>query len=47
MGGVSYRPMTAADSAAVIDLANRIHGDNYLDPDSFQQYLLAGTHADA
>lgn len=47
MGGVSYRPMTAADSAAVIDLANRIHGDNYLDPDSFQQYLVAGSSADA
>jgi ribosomal protein S18 acetylase RimI-like enzyme len=43
MSDVIYRQITAADEAAVIDLANEVHGDNYLTPESFQHYLSAGT----
>ena len=38
MSEVIYRQITAADEAAVIDLANEVHGDNYLSPESFQHY---------
>ncbi len=43
MSDIIYREITAADMAAVIDLANEVHGDNYLNEDSFQQYLAGGT----
>ena len=46
MSDVIYRQITAADEAAVIDLANEVHGDNYLSPESFQHYLSAGTAED-
>lgn len=46
MSDIIYREITAADMAAVIDLANEVHGDNYLNEDSFQQYLIAGTVGD-
>ena len=46
MSDIIYRQITAADSAAVIDLANEVHGDNYLNEDSFQQYLASGTVGD-
>jgi len=35
---ISYRPMTAADHAAVIRLANEVHGDNYLTEESLAEY---------
>ena len=35
MSDIIYREITAADMAAVIDLANEVHGDNYLNEDSF------------
>ncbi|MCC5855721.1 MAG: GNAT family N-acetyltransferase [Idiomarina sp.] len=38
--------MTAADEAAVIALANRVHGDNYLNSESFHDYLERGITAD-
>ncbi|MGM0481732.1 MAG: GNAT family N-acetyltransferase [Pseudomonadota bacterium] len=40
---ITVRPITAADSAAVIDLANRVHGDNYLNQASLQSLLNGGT----
>lgn len=45
-GSVTYREITAADSAAVIDLANRVHGDNYLNDASLQQLLDGGSVGD-
>src|SRR5690606_32566242 len=36
---VTYRQMTAADSAAVIRLANEVHGENYLTEESYHDYL--------
>lgn len=35
---VVYRPLTAADHAAVIHLGNEIHGDNYLSEESLADY---------
>lgn len=43
---VIYRTITAADSAAVIDLANEVHGDNYLNPESLNALLRGGTVGD-
>ena len=43
---IIYREITAADSAAVIDLANEVHGDNYLNADSLQGLLTGGTVGD-
>lgn len=40
------RPITAADSAAVISLANEVHGDNYLNEESLAALLEAGTVGD-
>jgi len=40
------RPITAADSAAVISLANEVHGDNYLNEESLAALLNAGTAGD-
>lgn len=40
---LTVRPITAADSAAVIDLANRVHGDNYLNEASLTALLEGGT----
>lgn len=37
-----FRPMTTADESAVVKLANEVHGDNYLSPDSFQDFLTRG-----
>lgn len=34
-----FRPMTAEDASAVIDLANEVHGDNYLNPTSMADYF--------
>ena len=45
-GDVIYRTITAADSAAVIDLANQVHGDNYLSEESLAALLAGGTVAD-
>ncbi|RTE86249.1 MULTISPECIES: GNAT family N-acetyltransferase [Gammaproteobacteria] len=41
-----FRPMTAADETAVVKLANEVHGDNYLSPESFRDYLKKGTTQD-
>ncbi|MGM0525249.1 MAG: GNAT family N-acetyltransferase [Pseudomonadota bacterium] len=43
---IVYREITAADSAAVIDLANSVHGDNYLNGDSLAALLEGGTVGD-
>lgn len=43
---VIYRPITAADSAAVITLANEVHGANYLNEDSLAALLAGGTVGD-
>ena len=43
---IVYREITAADSAAVIDLANQVHGDNYLNGDSLAALLEGGTVGD-
>ncbi|MEX1222764.1 MAG: GNAT family N-acetyltransferase [Idiomarina sp.] len=43
---VLYRPMTAADHAAVIRLANEVHGDNYLNEESLADYAAKGTVGD-
>ncbi|RUO26484.1 GNAT family N-acetyltransferase [Aliidiomarina minuta] len=37
-----FRPMTAADFAAVIVLANKVHGDNYLTESSLSDYFTRG-----
>ncbi|RUO80355.1 GNAT family N-acetyltransferase [Idiomarina tyrosinivorans] len=42
MSEVIYRPITAADSAAVIALGNQVHGDNYLTEESLADYLQRG-----
>ncbi|CUS47309.1 MAG: hypothetical protein HLUCCO02_06870 [Idiomarinaceae bacterium HL-53] len=39
---LTFRPMTAADEAAVVTLANEVHGDNYLSPESFHDFLARG-----
>lgn len=39
-----FRPMTAADYAAVIILANKVHGDNYLTDSSVADYFARGLH---
>ena len=44
-GSVTYREITAADSAAVVDLANRVHGDNYLNDASLQRLLMVAALA--
>lgn len=46
MSDILYRQITAADEAAVIDLANEVHGENYLTSQTFQHYLAAGTVGD-
>lgn len=43
---IIYREITAADSAAVIDLANQVHGDNYLNESSLTDLLTGGTVGD-
>lgn len=43
---VHYCPMTAADHAAVIRLANEVHGDNYLNDESLADYAAKGTVGD-
>lgn len=40
---IIYREITAADSAAVIDLANQVHGDNYLTESTLTELLAGGT----
>lgn len=40
---LTIRPITAADKAAVIALANQVHGDNYLNSSSFDALLAGGT----
>lgn len=37
-----FRPMTAADFAAVIVLANKVHGDNYLTESNLSDYFARG-----
>lgn len=37
-----FRPMTAADFAAVIVLGNKVHGDNYLTESNLQDYFASG-----
>ncbi|CAB0151090.1 hypothetical protein PSI9734_01505 [Pseudidiomarina piscicola] len=39
---VTYRELTAADHAAVIELGNRVHGDNYLTEASLADYVQRG-----
>lgn len=41
---VVYRPMTAADQAAVLRVANEVHGDNYLTESLFHDYLARAQH---
>ncbi len=35
---VTYKHLTTADYPAVIELGNRVHGENYLTPDSLADY---------
>lgn len=46
VSSLTFKPMTAADEAAVVALSNRVHGDNYMSPASFRDYLQRGMTAD-
>lgn len=39
---IELKPLTAADHAAVIELGNRVHGDNYLTTENLADYAARG-----
>ncbi|WP_417656415.1 GNAT family N-acetyltransferase [Pseudidiomarina aestuarii] len=39
---VIYKELTAADHAAVLELGNQVHGENYLTPESLADYAQRG-----
>ncbi|RUO78481.1 GNAT family N-acetyltransferase [Pseudidiomarina taiwanensis] len=41
---ITYKELTAADHAAVIELGNRVHGDNYLTEANLQDYAARGLY---
>lgn len=39
---LSFRPLTEADFPDVIELGNKVHGENYLTPENLADYFLRG-----